>query len=172
MTVAGATPALSLRALLRGFPGVAVNAPAAASCPLGLIHGHVGVHEQGRQVAAGQVLGNADAGGVGERLAAMTKGTGATAGQLFGHLGRSRARDPHDDDDELIAAVTAHNVVGPHLLPACLGYLLKHLVAGDMAVRVVDLLEVVHVEARTLDWGGARNRTARAPNRSSRSPTG
>ena len=51
-----------------------------------------------------------------------------------------------DDDDELVAAVAAHDVVGPHVLPAGLGYLGEYLVARDVPVRVVDLLEVVHVE--------------------------
>src|SRR5215472_16929131 len=94
------------RVLLHDF--VLEDAPVAASGPLGLVHGLVGVREQGGQVPAGQALGDADAGAVGQPLAVAAEGTDGWAGQLIGDLGRAQGRDPHDDDDELIAAVAAH----------------------------------------------------------------
>ena len=49
-------------------------------------------------------------------------------------------------DDELIAAVPADNIVRPHLFAAGLRHVSEDAVAGGMAVYVVDLLEVVHVD--------------------------
>ena len=73
---------------------VVEDAPAAAAGPLGLVHGQVGVHEQGRQVPAGLALGDADAGAVGERLAVAAEDTGGRPGQLVRELGRAQAGDP------------------------------------------------------------------------------
>jgi len=61
-------------------------------------------------------------------------------------LDRPQARHPGGHDDELVAAVPAHDVVRAHVLPARLRQLHEDLVAGDVAVHVVDPLEAVHVD--------------------------
>jgi hypothetical protein len=56
------------------------------------------------------------------------------------------AGGPQDDDDVLIAAVAARDVVRAYLLATGLHQVSEHPVTQRMTVHVVDLLEVVHVD--------------------------
>ena len=71
---------------------------------------------------------------------------GQRSGQPGRDLGGPVAGGLRDHDDELITAVPADNIVRPHLLAAGLRHVSQDAVADGMAVYVVDLLEVVHVD--------------------------
>ncbi|ALE74015.1 hypothetical protein FRP1_15095 [Pseudonocardia sp. EC080625-04] len=56
------------------------------------------------------------------------------------------AGEPGQQHDELLAPEAAHQVVVAQLLLQHPGHGGQHLVAVEVAVRVVDLLEVVEIE--------------------------
>ncbi len=64
----------------------------------------------------------------------------------LGALGRLVGRGDRQGSDELLAAVARDQVLGPGRLAEHAGHLAEHGVAGVVAERVVDPLEVVDVE--------------------------
>ncbi len=73
-------------------------------------------------------------------------GPGHLGQDVAGHpLGIQRRLDLGQQHHELIAAETAHRVAGAHRAPDPLRHRLEQLVAGIMAVAIVDLLEMVQV---------------------------
>ena len=127
--------------------GAVVPVAAVAAGLLRGVDAVVGAAEQLDAVFAGDALGHADARGHAERLAGELHGHAldGPANSLGGHLAFGDLRVRHDDG-ELLAAVTARQVArfdDPRQRAADAP---QHLVAGLMAVHVVELLEVVDVE--------------------------
>ena len=108
---------------------------------LGGVHREVGVAQQ---VVAGLGGGDADAGAQVQALALEHHGRGEHLEQaLDEHLGLARAAG---EDRELVAAQAGDGVVGAQRVAQPLAADLEQAVAGGVAERVVDLLEVVEVE--------------------------
>ncbi len=134
---------------------------------LGAIHRRVGVAHQ--RAGIDRVLGEhaqADAGtDVAFVLVELVAGA-QRAEQAFGGQGRLAAVGRFEQDDELVAAESGHRILGTDAVEQPRGRLLEQLVAGDMAERVIDHLEVVEIDehhaetfARAL---GARQRQVQA----------
>ena len=68
-----------------------------------------------------------------------------------------------EHDQELLAAVTSEEVVRPERLAAARRDLPQHLVAGLMAVGVVDPLEVIGVDHRDRERAGVALGSGRSP---------
>ena len=73
-------------------------------------------------------------------------------GQSLGGVGRvGDARDRFEEDRELVAALASGDVAGPDRAAQAMGDLDEEPVAGPVAERVVDDLEVVEVEEQHRD---------------------
>ena len=68
--------------------------------------------------------------------------------RALGHLDRCTLVGVDGDDRELVAAVARHEVVGPHGLAHRVADAAQNLVAGQMALALVDALEVVEIHHR------------------------
>ena len=78
---------------------------------------------------------------------------GDLALQPVSHDLRAGERRAGQDDGELLAAVARHDVdLAPQLPLQDVGDLAQHLVTGEVAVRVVEALEVVEVEHEERQW--------------------
>ena len=127
-----------------------VNADLVAAAALGAVHSLVGLVDQlhwraraARQHRQTDAAGDAQAlhfahGGAAFTLDAPTH----ALGELFGHALRHAAQD----QAELFATVAAHQIGGARAFEQLLGHFLDHAVADQVAVAVVDDLEVVDVD--------------------------
>ena len=65
--------------------------------------------------------------------------------ELLGAETRAHKTQPGQNKQKLLAAVAAHPVVGAHCALKDCADLLEHVVAGQVAVGVVDVLEVIQI---------------------------
>ena len=134
--------ALGRVGVARGRVGLDVRAGA-----LGLVHGDVGVAQQGRDVLA--VVGlerDADRGAELDGDAAHVERERQGAVQAGGHLADGTAMGQDGQDGELVASEAGQDVVAAQHLAQADGDVDEQAVALLMAHRVVDLLEAVEVD--------------------------
>ena len=134
------------------FLGLAVQllaeeAELAASVALGLVHGEIGVVQQGFHVlAVVRELADADAGRGREGRPGDLAGRRQLLLDALDGLGRLPGVAVGEDHDELVAGQPADDVGGAQLAAQALGDDAQQGIAGRMAEGVVDLLEAVQVE--------------------------
>ena len=68
--------------------------------------------------------------------------------QTLHHIAGLFQRNVREDHAELVATVAARQVIFPHVALQFLAQLSQHSVTNDMAIGVVDLLEVVDIDQR------------------------
>ena len=83
---------------------------------------------------------------------------GDAPAQPFGHHGRDRHVGFRHDDDEFLAAVAAGEIDAADRLADAQRELAQHVVAGVVAVRVVDRLEIIDIDHQHRDRLAARGR--------------
>ena len=111
---------------------------------LGTVQRAVGATEQGVQALAGMPLAEAKADGDLQALAFDFMALfGALLAQFFGQVVGGLAVGVLQQQDELLATPAAENVGLAQRAAQLLGEIVQHLVAGKVAVLVVDQLEVV-----------------------------
>nr|GEU28461.1 hypothetical protein [Tanacetum cinerariifolium] len=118
---------------------------------LGLIHGDVGIAHQHVAVGAmGRVTGHADAGRHPDRVVRQVEPRGKGGNDVLGAPARGilggAGGQVGNHDDEFVAAEARQQVVGAQDAKQALGGLAQQLVAGRVAERIVDALELVEVE--------------------------
>ncbi len=117
--------------------------------PLQVVHRGVGVVEQclGRRVVG--VQADADADGHGVVVPVHRDRAGDRLGDPLGHLVGERRRHQLTEMSRTTTnsstAPPGHRVAGPQHVPQAAGDMAQHLVAGHVAVGVVDPLEAVQV---------------------------
>ncbi len=130
--------------------GVAEKAQLAPARLLGLVHGDVGVAQQGVAVrAVARIAGQADAGRHGHRVVRQVEARPHGRQDAFGaSLGRRAtvALKVGQHGDELVAAEAGQHVLRPQQRLQAPGHLAQQLVAGAVAERIVDALELVEVD--------------------------
>ena len=134
--------ALGRVGVARGGVGLDVRSRA-----LGLVHGHVGVAQERRDVLA--VVGlqrDADRGAELDGDAADVERDGQRAVQARGHLADGAAMGHVGQDRELVAAEAGQDVVAAQQMAQARGDVDEQAVAVLVAHRVVDLLEAVEVD--------------------------
>ena len=121
---------------------------AALAVALGRVHRDVGVAQQVLDDAVADLADrDADARLHVERLAGDLERLAHGGEHALGDLDRLRAlADALEQDPELVAAEAGRGVAGAQAAAQALGDLDEQLVAGGVAERVVDRLEVVEVE--------------------------
>src|SRR6184192_285930 len=62
------------------------------------------------------------------------------------HAGGRGGRRCGQQDHELVAAVAGHDILAAHCVHQRIGYFAKEGVAREMAIRVIDSLELIHVQ--------------------------
>ena len=62
------------------------------------------------------------------------------------HAGGRGGRCCGQEDHELVAAVAGHDILAAHCVHQRIGYFAKECVAREMAIRVIDSLELIHVQ--------------------------
>lgn len=124
---------------------------------LGHVHGGVGLLHQ--RVDVGGMIGieaDADADRHRHRLRADPQGCRERIGDpgrdAIGGLGVTL----REQDDEFVATEPSQHVLGSDLLAQALGELDQQLVAGGVAERVVDVLEMIDVEEGQRDMTAVR----------------
>jgi hypothetical protein len=151
--------ALGRVGVARGGVGLDVRSRA-----LGLVHRHVGVAQERRDVLA--VVGlqrDADRGAELDGDAADVEGEGEGAVQAGGHLADGATVGQDGQDRELVPAEAGQDVVAAQQLVQALGDVDEQAVGLLVAHRVVDLLEAVEVDEHE---GGERAVAARVGQRS------
>ena len=143
-----------------------IEADVRAQRRLGPVHGQVGVVDQGRGVVG--VVGpdgDGDAEPAGHLGVVQHHRRGDGGAQPFGQVQRVLATLDRHDGDELVPAQAGHELAGTQGGAHPLGDLDQQLVAGGVAVDVVDLLEPIQVHGQQGDLGrGDRiGRLARQP---------
>ena len=134
-------------------PGVHVrmeHPEAVLARPLGFVERGVGVPHQGvGRVRVGRVERCADRERDEEPLAVEVEGSGELRADRLATLFQGQdAVYFRQDGDEFVARQPAGAVLGTEAVPQSVRYALQQQVAGGMAVRVVDELELVEVHAQ------------------------
>ena len=119
-----------------------------SSLSLGLIHGDIGIAQQGLGIATVQGRkGHANRGGGMNFLAVDIVGSLEQADDLAcQYLGLRRVLQVLDDDGELVAAEPGDGVFLAQAVAQALGRLLQQLVAEKVPQRIVDQLEAVEIQ--------------------------
>ena len=160
-----AQAALELQALQRALAhGVVEDLAARLAHLLGAVHRRVGVAQQRVGIVlAGPAEAHADAGADVAALAVEDQRLAQGLGQAARHPERvALARDAGQQDGELVAAEAGHDVGRTQHAAQPLGDAAEQAIAGAVAERVVDDLEVVEVDEQHGDAPAGAQRAAEA----------